>query len=292
MDMTKTLGLPDVVYQLLLAKSLDGDSKVEYNICGVGECMEVTLRWNKRGTKWEQPFSDTWKYKSPANRTRDKNRKKTNNVKKNSKSVGTEDCDLLGKICVSDMNNQTSKTPVSTSQGKHRRSKKNISSTGKGHTSMVLRSGRGEIEQGRNTSEDSCFENMFSPASVEVSPGCMAMTMADHLGHELTPMDIANINSDSSSQCISNVSDHDSDGSLDGSDCATDYENNSLGMCGLSSCEYGPSVDMYGVIIPRQMLKCEVKDCGWVVCRECFKNGGHKRHKGYMTLVKWHQKDN
>ena len=282
MDMSKSLGLPDVIYQLLLAKSLDGDSKLEYNISGVGECMEVTLRWSRRGTRWEQPFSDAWKYKSPANRTRDRNRKKMNNVKKNSKSVSTEDGEILGNMCMSDMSNQTSKTPVSTSKGKKRKSKRNknsVSSTTNGHSSMVLRSRHSEIEQGRNTCMDYCHENMFSPASVEVSPGCMAMTMADHLGHQLTPMDIENINSDSSSQCISNVSDHDSDESLDGSDCATDYENNSLGMCGLSSCEYGPSVDMYGVIIPRQMLKCEVKDCGWVVCRECFKNGGTKGTK-------------
>ena len=62
------LGLPDIVDQLLLRKCMDKGSKLEFQIGGVGDSMELTLRWHKRGSRWEQPFSDSVKYKSPATR--------------------------------------------------------------------------------------------------------------------------------------------------------------------------------------------------------------------------------
>ena len=120
------------------------------------------------------------------------------------------------------------------------------------------------------------------------------MTMYGHLGHQQnsSAMDIVNINNEAHGHNL--TSDHDdgsSDFSCEGSthdtdsECATDFESNSLGQCGLSACEYGPSVDVYGVNVPGNMFVCTKKDCGWIVCRECRRKGGHKRHKKYMSLV-------
>ncbi len=85
MDSTNMLGLPNIVYLLLESKSKETGMKLDYNISGTGDCMELTLRWCGRGSRWEQPFNDKWKYKSPSTKARDRNRKKWQNVKQTQK---------------------------------------------------------------------------------------------------------------------------------------------------------------------------------------------------------------
>ncbi len=289
MDYKDMLGLPDIVYHLLCSESMDRECKLEYNINGIGENMELTLRWSKRGSKWEQPFSDrSTKYKSPAaaNRRRDNNRKKQQNVERNSKSVGTndhQDIHMSDKNNFHDIDQPTCVTPISASKNKKCQSKITIIST-KTKAHMTLRS-QSAIEEKRDASMDSYGDSIFSPISVEISP--VSMTMDERLGHQLTTYhsqdSINNINNGPPDH--SKISDHeDYSDSISGesmdyidSDCATDFEDNTLGECGLSACEYGPSVDYHDVHLPSHMLKCE--NCGWVVCRDCY-------HKGGINVIK------
>ena len=91
---TNSLGLPDFVYRLLLSKSEDVHSKLDFNINGTGDNIEITLRWRKWGSRWEDPFDcRATKYKSFSNRKRDSNRRKMFNVERNSKSVSTDNID-------------------------------------------------------------------------------------------------------------------------------------------------------------------------------------------------------
>ena len=55
---------------------------VDYGINDTGESMEGTLRWQKRRSRWEQPFSDTLWKKVHLNRSRNKRRRKWQNIKK------------------------------------------------------------------------------------------------------------------------------------------------------------------------------------------------------------------
>ena len=108
-----------------------------------------------------------------------------------------------------------------------------------------------------------------------------------------TNMDPCNYNLISEESEVDYGLEYDSDGymcDID-SDCATDYEGASLGECGLSSCEYGPSVSVEHVQQPSHMFRCQKTDCSWIVCRKCHQNGGHKRHKRYMKLLEFSQID-
>ncbi len=91
MDSNMKLGLPDFIYQLLVSKSVEKDTKLEYKFCGIGDSIEVTLRWTARGSRWDQPFGGKAKYKSPASKQRDMNRKKWLTVNKNSVGISTDD---------------------------------------------------------------------------------------------------------------------------------------------------------------------------------------------------------
>ena len=224
-------------------------------------------------------FSDTqWKYKSPSNRSRDKSRRKWQNVNKNSKSVSTFDEDRSNQPHSFNVCQEISKTPTCAPKKKtNARKKQSVSSAGRG--SMVLRSGYGQIEQKRNFSEDSCVGNFMSPESVQMSPECFSMTMSDHVGRGQNSLSMAmespNINNNKHGQSM--ISDHDdhsdelndssSEGSIYDTDSndATDLENNCLGQSGLSICEYGPSVDEDGVNVPRSVLQCTRTECGWIV---------------------------
>ncbi len=222
--------------------------------------------------------------------------------RKNSKSVSTEDVDMLNHPDVSNVYCPTTITPTSASEKVTRPGKpESNESVREGH--MRLRSSVRKIEQKRSASVDSCVNNscVFSPASIDISPvsgGQLSMTMDDHLGHQLTSYSMdtdININNDPHGSMISDdsvqitYSDSDEDTYDTDSSCATDYENNVLGECGLSACEYGPSVNADDAQVPSHMFKCTKLDCMWTVCRECYRNGGHKRHRKYMKSIAFSQ---
>ena len=127
----------------------------------------------------------------------------------------------------------------------------------------------------------------------------MTMSMDNQLSQKLPSysVDSENKNNNPHGNILSGDSDQSSDTeseeSMDSTDssCATDFELYSLGKCGLKSCEYGPSVDGHDVLRPTHMHYCTKMGCGWIVCRECYRNGGHKRHKKYMELLEFCQND-
>ncbi len=252
MDSNMKLGLPDFIYQLLESKSVEKETKLEYKFCGVGDSVEVTLRWTAKGSMWEQPFSSKGKYKSPASVKRDINRKKWMTVNKNSKAVSTDVKYEISPQCKLIESDSNSETPISAPEPTKKKtikkkSKKSNKSALAGH-GMVLRSGQDSIEQKRSYSVESEFGQMCSP--MEVSPSSMDTSSAyslDHVSCSGTSRQQASwsVNSDSvNMKSHGNVivmseltEDSDSDISCASGGIA------GLGECGLSTCVYGTSVD-------------------------------------------------
>lgn len=88
------LGLPDIVYQVIMQKSTQENCELVWTLGGHNDQTELVLRWMPKGSVWEDPFMVTTslqKHKSPACRRRDFNRKRWHNVSKNSVASGTED---------------------------------------------------------------------------------------------------------------------------------------------------------------------------------------------------------
>ena len=97
MAQSELLNMPDFVYQLLVKQSMDKDCELIWTVGGHGKQVELVMKWLPRGSKWEEPFADkeetTVRRKSKACRRRDANRRKWFNVNRNSKEVGTSDCE-------------------------------------------------------------------------------------------------------------------------------------------------------------------------------------------------------
>ncbi len=74
-----------------------------------------------------------------------------------------------------------------------------------------------------------------------------------------------------------------SDDSDSNTSCASE-DISGLGECGLSICEYGPSVDLTSEK-PSLYWKCSKPECGWTVCEQCYLKGAHKRHKIWLKLT-------
>ena len=186
MESTNSLGLPDFVYRLLLSKSEDVHSKLDFNINGTGDNIEITLRWTKWGSRWEDPFDcRATKYKSFSNRKRDSNRRKMFNVERNSKSVSTDNIDNESQtgfdMCDMDLTTPIS-APKKTVQGISDAEKHSVHQ--KGH--MVLRSNVAyEKEIRRKCDSFSSAADILSPTSIGTPQfeTDMSMTMTDHEGH-------------------------------------------------------------------------------------------------------------
>ena len=294
MDSNMKLGLPDFIYQLLVSKSVERDTKLEYKFCGVGDSVEVTLRWTARGSKWEQPFGSKGKYKSPASRQRDMNRKKWLTVNKNSVAVSTDDKYDKHEQPESESvfpSKSNSPPPISTPKSTMKKiTKRKTRQTipERGH-SMALRSGQDAIEQKRNYSTDSEHGFMCSPLSVASEDTDMTGSLR-HVSHcadspsQVAPWSVKSdsINMNPHGDDLSVLSES-SDGSDTDTSCASG-DIGGLGKCGLSKCEYGPSVDLTSDK-PKQYWKCVKPDCGWTICDGCYLKGAHQRHKRWLELT-------
>ena len=186
MEPSNILGLPDFIYKLLQSKCKDVHSKLDFNISGTGDNIEITLRWRKWGSRWEDPFDyRPMKYKSFSNRKRDSYRRKMYNVDRNSKSVNTENIDAESQTGL-DICDTGLASPISAPQKTLQQKSEARKSTTQKKAHMVLRSSVAEGKETRRKCESvPSAADILSPISVDTSQYVtdMSMTMTDHEGH-------------------------------------------------------------------------------------------------------------
>ncbi len=312
MDTYTSNGLPFIVQTLLDGQCARNDAELDFKISCSGKCTQLTITWttvaknstpqdacNVDGsTKSKHPKG--YKKKTPSDWKRDSLRKKQF-IEKKKKPIAQKD---EVKKTHGARGNITSIANVA-STGAVTRSRSKLCKTKITDDTICT------PELGRNSFDRLESDSMyFSPAYVEPETPVpdhdkqpLLSMHHDHVAtysHQLVnwSLEYDNINKgtpkhvDSVTRSDSRSgTNSDSDSDCDVSDCTTDFEENSLGECGLSVCEYGPSVNVQGAHIPSHILECTVRDCGWFVCRGCHRKGGHKRHTRHMKLIENHQKD-